>query len=210
MTKTNNVTIAQVLDFIGVESVLHYSPEGSDVRTEIPVHEIVARHPDMLRYALIAGLGGRLGDVSKGGLSKKLDRPATDADLAAERNAIVKNWLDEGTWGRRGSGERDSLVSYQWDAYFAEKGIATEAAKKAERKRIAGKVVARFGNGTSATFGSYLDAVAADLAEAGRGDVAELRERLGNKYLVAAKALRAATSAASAEIGLDDMEAMLG
>jgi hypothetical protein len=211
MAKTANIIKVQdVLDFIGIAPVLNYSPEGANVRTEIPVYEIFTRHPEMIRFAIIAGLGGKLGNISKSGLSKQLDRPATDADLASARKGIVKTWLEDGTWNMRGGGERDSLVSFMWDAYFAEKGLITEAAKKQERKRIGELVRKRYGEKESASFGRYLDAVADTLQAAGRGDAAELRQRLGEKYTSLAKELRDATTSASASIDASELEGMLG
>lgn len=206
MTKQNDELRAT----LGIESAMTYGPRDSNVRNDIPLKDIIRRHgAAFIRQAVIAGIFGKLGNVSAGGVGKALGRTATDADVTAARQAIIDNWLAEGTWNMRGGGGGDSLVSFMWDAYFAEKKMATKSEQDKERKRIAKMVKAKYGDGESATFGRFLDAVAADIATRSDRSEAELRDALGDKYAKLAKELRDSVADAADEIDAADLDAML-
>jgi hypothetical protein len=158
MTKTNEITIADVIAFLGLKDIA-VPVNDAGLKNDVPVVDIVTAHPEMLRFAALAGFMGKLGNVSKGGLKAKLNREATDKDLFEARAKIIKDaWL-AGTWNLSGSGPRDSIVGEMRDAYIAKQVALGRTVKQAE-SAIRDTVTAAFGKDEKATFPRFLDAVA--------------------------------------------------
>ena len=196
-----SITVADVLSFLAMPSVLRVPlAKGSDEVTEIPVAEIFTAHPELLRVAACSGMTGKLNNVSLGGLSKQLERQATVKDLATTRANIVKAWAN-GSWNAGRTSERDTLPLRE--AFYREKNAVTPAARKALDKAIRAKVTERFGEKDSATFGRFLDAIAAEYAEARGIEVVKVRDALESKYTDLALEMIREQKAATADIAVD-------
>lgn len=153
------ITAADVLAFLGFkQSEATFQPEGSNVATVIPIEAIFTAHPQLLRYAVYHGMYGKLGNVSKGGLSKQLDRPATDADLKKARDKIVENWMN-GDWNANRTGPRDSMVGDMREAFIV-KQVGNGKTPKEADAMIRAAVTEAFGKDEKATFPKFLEAIA--------------------------------------------------
>jgi hypothetical protein len=212
MTTKNNAPAFDVeaaIAFYGIPESVTYQPDvrgKGKPRPPIPMSPaaIVRRHPAMLRYGFIGGLFGALGNVSYSQLSAKLGRDATESDMERECLAIVANWTDNGTWTRSGGGERDSIVRYKWDVYFAEKGDATETARATRRKNVAAAVEKTLGKGESATFDNLCRTLARIESKRDGTDVGEVLARIESHYATEAGKLRDAERAAKADVETTD------
>lgn len=157
--KTANINAADVLAFLGfTQSEATFQPEGSNVGTVIPLRDIFTAHPELIRFAVYHGMFGKLGNVSKGGLSKQLDRPATDADLKTARDKIVANWLN-GDWNANRTGPRDSMIGDMREAFIVKQVSNGKTPKEADAM-IRAAVTQAFGKDEKATFPKFLEAIA--------------------------------------------------
>lgn len=160
MPKSNStITARDVLAFIGMDKAEYVYGGDDSVKTRIPVREIFTdEHVDMFRFTLLAGLFGKLGNVSKGGLKQALGRDATDDDLAKARDKVVAAWKD-GSWNVNRSGPRDNVAAEMLDAFIAKQVVKGKTVADV-RKAIKATVSQTFGDSDKATFSRYLDAVA--------------------------------------------------
>jgi len=210
MTTITPVSIAAVLTFIGLDRTYRYAPRGGPV-TVIEAHDLFTAQPGLLRAAIVAGMYGKLGNVSKASVSTALDRDATDADLAKARAAIVSNWAATGNWNVRAE-SYDSMEGDMRSAFYIKKGANDEAARRKLDKEMKALVQATFGKDEAARFGTFLKAVARTLAKdrtAKGGDVeatyADLLGKLLAKYEAAAEALRAERSKSVATLDVANL-----
>jgi hypothetical protein len=207
MTKQNNnttVTIADVIEFLALPATIACKVNDDGLTNEIPVRDIVTAHPHMIRYGLLSGMMGKLGNVSKGGLKAKLGRDATDKDLHAARAKIVDEAWMNGTWNLSGSGPRDSISGEMRDAYIAKQVSLGRTVKQAE-SAIRETVTAAFGKDEKATFVRFLDAVATIKAKAeGADDYDTIRQSLEASAMEAVEAER--KRAAESKDALADLD----
>jgi hypothetical protein len=210
MPKNNNneITIADVVRFLGLKDIS--CPVNDTLSTAVPVVDIVTRHPEMLRFAALAGFMGKLGNVSKGGLKAKLGRDATDKDLAAARDKIVKDaWLN-GTWNLSGSGPRDSITADMRNLYVSERVAAGQSVADVETA-IRGAVTAAFGKDEKATFARFLDAVATLKVKADESlDFQTVRDEIEAGLMERVRADKAAKAEAEAESPIEVSAESLG
>lgn len=145
--------------------------------TVVPVKEIATNHPDVIRFAALAGFMGALNNISRG-KDEKTGRPNSDDTFAATRDKRVKPWL-AGSWA---STERAESQFTQWrEVYIADcvtAGMTVSAAESA----IKAKVAERLGKDTKATFANFIEASAIEYAEGGEMDRDQAREALENYY----------------------------
>jgi hypothetical protein len=203
MTKTNEITIADVIAFLGLKDIA-VPVNDAGLKNDVPVVDIVTAHPEMLRFAALAGFMGKLGNVSKGGLKAKLNREATDKDLFEARAKIIKDaWL-AGSWNLSGSGPRDSIVGEMRDAYIAKQVALGRTVKQAE-SAIRDTVTAAFGKDEKATFPRFLDAVATIKAKTDESaDYETVRKAIEASAMEAVEAER--VRAAEAAKGLEAID----
>ncbi len=193
--------VAAMIKALGFTESVSFSPEGSNVRTDIPVADIFRTYPALLRFAALHGMFGKLGNVSKGGLSKQLDRAATDADLGKAREKIVDNWIN-GDWNANRTGPRDSLAGDMREAFIAKQVANGKTVKEADAM-IRAAVTEAFGKDEKATFGKFLEAVATIKAKATNGNYDELLAEVTAAAETAAKAIREQRAEATATIEVD-------
>ena len=180
-------TIESVLDFIGIKQSIEYRSGDSGPLTVIPTRSIFTAHPELLRFAIYAGLFGKLGNISKGGLSKQLNREATDADLAAARLKAVEAWAN-GDWNISRSGPRDSLIGDMKRAF-----LANQAKKDRDgEKMMAAAITEAFGKDGEklGSFTRYLDALATIATRDNPADYQSRRDALEEAAANAAREYR--------------------
>ena len=203
---TNSAHVAAMLDVLGFKTdAIQFAPEGSNVKTDIPVRSIFTAHPELIRAAAFHGIFGKLGNVSKGGLSKSLDRAATDADLAKARDKIVANW-ESGDWNSNRTGPRDSMAGDMREAFIQKQVSLGKTVKEAD-SMIRSTVTTAFGKDEKATFGKFLEAVATikakALPEGSDESYDSILESLTEAATEAARKLRAERAESVAELDID-------
>lgn len=160
----------------------------------------IAKHPEVLRFALINGFMGALNNISRG--RGEDDKPNSDAVWASLREKRVNAWL-AGEWaGRSGGGERATTALKE--AFIDERRADTGATIAQVEKSIKALVESTFGKDEPATFGRFMDALALTMARRDIGDkatpeqVADYRTRIEAKYQKLADDTRAKRDAAKA------------
>lgn len=137
--------------------------------TTVPIADI-AKHPHVLRFAVIAGFEGALNNISRGKDEK--GKPNTDAAFAAMREKRMKPWLDGAdSWGSTERGE--SQYTAMREVWVDDFRARTKATDKEATAFIRAKVEQRLGKDTKATFGAFLDATALDLVDAKQAKTAD-------------------------------------
>lgn len=130
--------------------------------TTVPIADI-AKHPHVLRFAVIAGFEGALNNISRGKDEK--GKPNTDATFAAMRDKRMKPWIDGAdSWGSTERGE--SAYTAMREVWIDDFRARTNATQKEADAFIRDKVAERLGKDTKATFGAFLDASALDIVDA--------------------------------------------
>jgi hypothetical protein len=204
--KDNGLAIGDVLDFLAMPASITV-PISETQGTDIPVRDIFTAHPHMIRYAALAGMMGKLNNVSKGGLKAKLGRDATDKDLATARSKIVTDAWMEGNWNLSGSGPRDSITADMRDLYVSERVLAGQSIADVE-KAIRGAVTAAFGKEEKATFARFLDAVATLKVKADESlDFQTVRDSIEADLRERVRADKAAKAEAEKDSPLSDVTA---
>lgn len=164
--------------------------------------------PEVLRAALINGFIGALNNIPRS--NGQGEEPKTLAQWRKAKEDKVAVWAS-GSWSTGRTGDRDSLAGEMRDAFLAEQE-AKGVSRKQAGKTLADTVKRVFGDKESATFATFLMAVASELAKANAGpkakpeDVTKMREdyqaRLETKYRELALKAIAARKEAAASIDL--------
>lgn len=165
--------------------------------TEVDLSKIPA---NVLAIALVNGFVGALNNIAKS--NGQGEEPKTDKEWAKARADKVKVW-ESGVWAATGSGERDTLPMR--DAFYIEQGATDAQARRRIDKAIRQMVTDTFGENESATFTTYLRAVATKLAKERKVDAGELHDKLIAKYTELALNLVQDRAKAAATIKIDDL-----
>jgi hypothetical protein len=156
--------------------------------------------PNVLAIALVNGFIGALNNIARS--NGQGETPKTDAEWAKARADKVAVW-EAGSWAATGGGERDVLPMR--DAFYRERGAADATSRRALDKAIKAEVEAAFGKDESATFATFLKAVATKLAKARKQDYETLHQALVDKYTGLALELVKERQKAAATIDLGEL-----
>lgn len=192
MSKTINLTVT-------LPETLVVRGEGKEaIRVDF---RKIAALPEALRTeAMTAAFVGGLLVV----MTNTYNSGGKDMPVAARREQLLKRIanFEAGEWVSRG-GPRDSLEGDMRDCFYLEKGAQDEASRRKIDKEIAAVVKATFGEKEPARFGTFLKAVATDLAKKRDVDFDELHGKLVEKYTALAEARRAERAKATNGLTID-------
>ena len=179
-------------------SMIRVPVSDTGLTTDIDLNKIPA---EVLSIAMVNGLIGALNNIARS--NGKGEEPKTDKQWAKARADKVAVW-EAGSWASHGGGgERDTLPMR--DAFYAERGAVDSKARKALDKAIQSKVRDTYGDGESATFARFLDAVAKELGAGDATEAASIREKLEAKYTKLALDLVKERSKATATLDIGSM-----
>ena len=164
--------------------------------TTVAVGDIAKSHPDVIKFAALAGFMGAINNVSRG----KDDNGKANSDnvWAAMRDKRCAPWLT-GTWATVERGE--SQYSGMREAFLAECIAKLGMTSKQVDALIKEKVLERLGKDSAATFSNYLEATALEYVEAGQfTDKEAARDALESYYGEAAEKAAAARAKVQAKV----------
>lgn len=164
----------------------------------------IAAHPDLLRFALLAGFIGSLNNISRG-KHEDTDKPNSDVVWAGMRDKRVKAWL-AGEWSQRAGGERATTALKE--AYIDDLRASSGATLAQVERGIKDLVSEMFGKDEPATFSRFMDALALTMARRDHGDddgavqeaTVAYRERIEAKYAGLAEAAKTKRAGAAAKL----------
>jgi len=175
--------------------------------TTVPISDI-AKHPHVLRFAVLAGFEGALNNISRG--KDESGKPNSDSTFAAMRDKRMKPWLDGAdSWGSTERGE--SAYSAMREVWTDDYRARTNATAKEADAYIKAKVAERLPKDTKATFGAFLDATALDMVDAKQAKDANEARGLLESYLsglIAARDEARAKAAAKLDVPAFDFAAL--
>ena len=165
-------------------------PGETGLANEVPIKDFPE---STIRFAVIAGFEGALGNISRG--KDENDRPNSNDVWHALRQKRMNAWFKGESWA---GFERESVWGPMKEAFVDERREALGCSASDVEKSIKATVQEVMGKEAKATFPNFLECLAKMIAKRDGTDAADVRQKLEDKYQgLADKAAKARTAAAS-------------